>query len=162
MRVGNLSFIKGKFRPAAMTSSHRPQLPRHFPATINRKPQATMAAPPVSSSSTSAAAAGSCKVVLANSIAKSLLTEVTADIKSLARSPRLHGFLANKDPAARMYADWTAKTCKEKLVDKSIPTYKQLLANTLQVESTLSSVRSNVKISKMKSVKPIRIPKSTV
>lgn len=74
-----------------------------------------MAAPPPPSAGTAATSgSGSCKVVLANSIAKSLLTEVTADIRSLARSPRLHGFLANKDPAARMYADWTAKTCKEK------------------------------------------------
>lgn len=96
-----------------MTTSHRPQLPRHFPATIARTHQPMMAALPASSSG-AATASSSCKVVLANSIAKNLLSEVTADIKSLARSPRLHGFLANKDPAARMYADWTAKTCKEK------------------------------------------------
>ena len=55
-----------------------------------------------------------CKVVLANNIAKNLLQEVAAGIKALERPPQLHGFLANRDPAGRMYADWTAKTCKEK------------------------------------------------
>ncbi|KAK3713507.1 Methylenetetrahydrofolate dehydrogenase [NAD(+)] [Vermiconidia calcicola] len=56
---------------------------------------------------------GACKVVLAGSIAKSLLCEVYDGLQKLGRQPRLHGFLANQDPAARMYADWTAKTCKE-------------------------------------------------
>lgn len=56
----------------------------------------------------------SCKTVLAGSIAKKLLAEVQDDLKDLGRAPRLHGFLANDDPAARMYAEWTAKTCREK------------------------------------------------
>lgn len=55
-----------------------------------------------------------CKTVLAGSIAKSLLAEVQEGLKAIDRPPQLHGFLANKDPAARMYADWTAKTCREK------------------------------------------------
>ena len=57
---------------------------------------------------------GACKVVLASSIAKKLLAEVEDGLRTVDRKPKLHGFLANKDPAARMYADWTAKTCKEK------------------------------------------------
>jgi methylenetetrahydrofolate dehydrogenase (NAD+) len=57
---------------------------------------------------------GACKTVLAGSIAKSLLNEVKDGLQHLDRVPKLHGFLANKDPAAKMYADWTAKTCKEK------------------------------------------------
>lgn len=112
---------------AITTPHHRPQLTRQFPAaTITRKPHPVMSVPASSSAGSAnnpssaslnpsaSASSNSCKVVLANSIAKSLLTQVTADIKSLPRAPRLHGFLANKDPAARMYADWTAKTCKEK------------------------------------------------
>lgn len=59
-------------------------------------------------------AAGSCKVVLAATIAKSLLVEIEEGLGQTSRPPVLHGFLANKDPAARMYADWTAKTCREK------------------------------------------------
>ncbi|KAK0250118.1 Methylenetetrahydrofolate dehydrogenase [NAD(+)] [Friedmanniomyces endolithicus] len=59
------------------------------------------------------ASSGPCKTVLAGAIAKSLLAEVTADLKNLDNAPRLHGYLANKDPAARMYADWSAKTCRE-------------------------------------------------
>ena len=51
--------------------------------------------------------------MLASSIAKKLLSEVHSDLRTVSRPPRLHGFLANKDPAAKMYADWTAKTCKE-------------------------------------------------
>ena len=58
--------------------------------------------------------APNCKVILAQSIAKSLLSEVQENLRKLGRSPLLVGFLANSDPAARMYADWTAKTCKEK------------------------------------------------
>jgi len=53
-------------------------------------------------------------VVLAGTIANSLIKEVKDDLEALKYSPRLHGFLANQDPAARMYADWTAKTCNEK------------------------------------------------
>ena len=60
------------------------------------------------------ASQGSCKVVLAGSIAKALLVEVNAGLQELEQAPRLVGFLANQDPAARMYADWTAKTCREK------------------------------------------------
>ncbi|KAH0562087.1 NAD-dependent 5,10-methylenetetrahydrafolate dehydrogenase [Trichoglossum hirsutum] len=54
-----------------------------------------------------------CKVVLAGTIAKAILGEVREGLSRLPRVPLLVGFLANADPAARMYADWTAKTCKE-------------------------------------------------
>ncbi|GAB1734603.1 methylenetetrahydrofolate dehydrogenase [Hortaea werneckii] len=57
--------------------------------------------------------AGSCKTVLAGGIAKKLLSEVSSGLQTLGRRPRLYGFLANQDPAARMYADWTARTCTE-------------------------------------------------
>lgn len=56
----------------------------------------------------------SCKVVLAGNVAKSLLAEVLEGRNTLNRAPHLVGFLANSDPAANMYADWTEKTCKEK------------------------------------------------
>ena len=56
----------------------------------------------------------SCKVVLAGPVAKSLLSEVADGLSKLQRAPLLVGFLANADPAARMYADWTDRTCKEK------------------------------------------------
>lgn len=56
----------------------------------------------------------SCKVVLAGAVAKSLLSEVTDGLSELQRAPLLVGFLANADPAAQMYADWTDRTCKEK------------------------------------------------
>lgn len=56
----------------------------------------------------------SCKVVLAGMVAKDLLTEVIEDVSGLGKSPLLVGFLANTDPAARKYADWTDRTCREK------------------------------------------------
>jgi methylenetetrahydrofolate dehydrogenase (NAD+) len=56
----------------------------------------------------------SCKVVLAGTIAKSILEEVRDGLAKLPKPPLLVGFLANTDPAARMYADLTAKVCKEK------------------------------------------------
>lgn len=55
-----------------------------------------------------------CKVVLANNIAKGLLSEVQAGLSTLGRKPHLLGILANSDPAAKVYADWTERTCKEK------------------------------------------------
>lgn len=55
-----------------------------------------------------------CRVVLAGSVAKRLLSEVQEGLVHLGRAPLLVGFLANDDPAARMYANWTRKTCEEK------------------------------------------------
>lgn len=55
-----------------------------------------------------------CKVILAGTIAKKLLGEVTDGLKTINRAPLLVGFLSSADPAARVYADWTEKTCKDK------------------------------------------------
>ena len=60
-----------------------------------------------------------CKVILAGSIAKSLQAEVAEGRATLASPPRLLGFLANEDPAAKMYADWTRKTCEDRCVEIS-------------------------------------------
>ncbi|PRT53773.1 Methylenetetrahydrofolate dehydrogenase [NAD(+)] [Wickerhamiella sorbophila] len=54
-----------------------------------------------------------CKTVLASSIAKPFAEELKDGVKQLEKKPVLVGFLANADPAARMYADWTGKTCEE-------------------------------------------------
>ena len=62
----------------------------------------------------SGGAVSSCKVVLANNIAKGLLAEVQAGLAKLDRKPHLLGILGNDDPAAKVYADWTEKTAKEK------------------------------------------------
>lgn len=52
-----------------------------------------------------------CKVILASTIATQIMNEVRASASSLPRPPHLVGFLANSDPAAKMYADWTGTTC---------------------------------------------------
>ena len=57
---------------------------------------------------------GSCKVVLAGTMAKDLLAEVSQGLSKVGKAPLLIGFLANKDPAARKYAEWTDRTCQEK------------------------------------------------
>lgn len=71
----------------------------------------------------SAAAAqvmSSCKVVLAGTIAKKMQSEIAEGLRKVSRKPHLVGFLANKDPAARMYADWTGKTCIDNGFDFSL------------------------------------------
>jgi methylenetetrahydrofolate dehydrogenase (NAD+) len=55
-----------------------------------------------------------CKVILANNIAKGLLEEIRVGLQALDRKPLLVGFLSSADPAARVYAEWTGKTCNEK------------------------------------------------
>ncbi|KAL3438726.1 hypothetical protein BDV09DRAFT_95782 [Aspergillus tetrazonus] len=54
-----------------------------------------------------------CKVMLSKHVANGLLAEVSEGIKTLEKPPHLVGFLANNDPAALMYAQWTEKTCHE-------------------------------------------------
>lgn len=61
-----------------------------------------------------------CKVVTAETIAKSLLVEVKDTLAkiqgSAAGQPTLAAFLANDDPAAVKYAEWSKKTCEDKYV----------------------------------------------
>ncbi|KAF2750911.1 bifunctional protein [Sporormia fimetaria CBS 119925] len=54
-----------------------------------------------------------CKVILANNIAKTLLEEVHTGLQKISHKPKLVGFLSSTDPAARVYAEWTRKTCTE-------------------------------------------------
>ncbi|KAL2129031.1 hypothetical protein VTI74DRAFT_8327 [Chaetomium olivicolor] len=58
-----------------------------------------------------------CKVILADTIAKKLLSEVRETLVNVqgpdAGKPTLVAFLANDDPAAAQYADWSKKTCEE-------------------------------------------------
>lgn len=39
--------------------------------------------------------------------------QIHKDIQERQICPKLVGFLANEDPAAKKYAEWTAKTCAE-------------------------------------------------
>ena len=57
--------------------------------------------------------ASQCKVMLAGTIAKKLLVEVGEGLAQLKRPPLLVGFLSTSDPAARVYAEWTGKTCRD-------------------------------------------------
>lgn len=51
--------------------------------------------------------------VSASRVSTEFVSELIANVSTLCIQPQLVGFLANDDPAAKMYADWTAKTCVE-------------------------------------------------
>lgn len=53
------------------------------------------------------------KAVLASTIAKTFVKELEDGLAVLEKAPLLVGFLANTDPAARTYAEWTGKTSQE-------------------------------------------------
>lgn len=59
-----------------------------------------------------------CKVILAETIARGLLAEVKETLGAIQQDtegqPTLVAFLANDDPAAVKYAEWSKKTCEEK------------------------------------------------
>lgn len=59
---------------------------------------------------TSSVTAG--KTILASTIAKPFSEEISQGVAQLGYLPKLVGLLANDDPAARMYANWTGKTCE--------------------------------------------------
>ncbi|KAI9483478.1 MAG: hypothetical protein EXX96DRAFT_558323 [Benjaminiella poitrasii] len=54
-----------------------------------------------------------CKTVLASKVSASFRNQIKEDIKARNIRPKLVGFLANSDPAAMKYAEWTSKTCAE-------------------------------------------------
>ncbi|KAI9188202.1 Methylenetetrahydrofolate dehydrogenase [NAD(+)] [Blastocladiella emersonii ATCC 22665] len=54
-----------------------------------------------------------CKTLLATGIAAKFSDEVRASATGLTPTPVLVGFLANTDPAAATYAEWTAKACAD-------------------------------------------------
>lgn len=53
------------------------------------------------------------KKILASLISVGYLQEIKDATEKLQRPPKLVGLLANTDPAAKMYAQWTGKTCNE-------------------------------------------------
>lgn len=53
------------------------------------------------------------RTILASSIAKTFVPELEAGLRELGRAPLLVGFVANADPAARTYAEYTEKVCTE-------------------------------------------------
>jgi methylenetetrahydrofolate dehydrogenase (NAD+) len=61
-----------------------------------------------------------CKTILASTIAKGLQAEVNEGLAKLHKRPHLLGILANDDPAAQVYADWTGKTAKENGFDYTV------------------------------------------
>ena len=117
-----------------------------------------MASSQISRKASTQNAPSSCKVVLAGSIAKSLLTEVREGIVRLDRPLRLHGFLANRDPAAKMYAEWTAKTCRDKYRLPVQSRDSATFTNAGSVASTSRSAKSMEKLWKTRSETRIRMP----
>ncbi|KAI8640711.1 hypothetical protein BD408DRAFT_452501 [Parasitella parasitica] len=54
-----------------------------------------------------------CKTVLASTIASSFRNHIKKTLSARNIKPTLVGFLANNDPAAKKYAEWTARSCSE-------------------------------------------------
>lgn len=72
------------------------------------------------------------RTILASTIAKLYTEEVADQVKQLDFKPKIVGLLGNNDPAAKMYAEWTSKTCKELGFDyELIESDKQELENKL-------------------------------
>ncbi|EXJ56482.1 methylenetetrahydrofolate dehydrogenase (NAD+) [Cladophialophora yegresii CBS 114405] len=85
-----------------------------------------MSNPPPPAAAATGSSSHSCKVILANTIAKVLISEIQAGLTALnhqrqhqqqlehvPQPPHLLGILANADPAAQTYARWTEKTCHD-------------------------------------------------
>lgn len=53
------------------------------------------------------------RTVLALTIAKPYIDEIQQGVLELPFKPTVVGLLANSDPAAKMYANWTGKTCEQ-------------------------------------------------
>lgn len=78
------------------------------------------------------------RTILASTVAKPFVEEITAEVAQLGFRPKLVGFLANDDPAAQMYANWTGKTCE--LLGF---TYELVSVDKNELESALISANNN-------------------
>ncbi|KAK6199434.1 tetrahydrofolate dehydrogenase/cyclohydrolase [Scheffersomyces amazonensis] len=78
------------------------------------------------------------RTILASTIAKPYIEEINAGLSKLDFKPKLVGFLANDDPAAEMYANWTSKTC-----DSLGFTYELIKVNKNDLESQLMKANEN-------------------
>lgn len=105
-----------------------------------------------------------CKVITADTIAKGLLAEVKETLAKVQGpdggvQPTLAAFLANGDPAAVKYAEWSKKTCEDKYAPTSVPRWRAhacmpLCSDTRPfpaVASTLTSAPSTRRFSRRKS-----------
>lgn len=52
------------------------------------------------------------RTILASTIAKQYVEEITSEVAKLPFKPKVVGFLGNGDPASKTYASWTGKTCE--------------------------------------------------
>lgn len=78
------------------------------------------------------------RTILASTIAKQYIDEITAKVSQSDLKPKLVGFLANNDPAAQMYANWTGKTCE--LLGF---TYELVQVDKNELESALIAANNN-------------------
>ncbi|KAH3675007.1 hypothetical protein WICMUC_002839 [Wickerhamomyces mucosus] len=81
------------------------------------------------------------RTILASTIAKKYVQEVQDDVSKLGRSPKLVGFLANTDPAAQMYADWTGKTAESLGF-----TYELRVVNKEELEEAIINANEDDKV----------------
>ncbi|KAI9329718.1 hypothetical protein BDR26DRAFT_841931 [Obelidium mucronatum] len=80
---------------------------------LKRKTDSTAAPALPVPAATKSAPAGPCRTVLASEVCSSYINDLKKAISEKKKSPLLVGFLANDDPAAKKYAEWTGKTCED-------------------------------------------------
>lgn len=81
------------------------------------------------------------RTILASTIAKVYTKEITEKVESLNFTPKVVGLLANDDPAAEMYANWTSKTCKELGFD-----YELIKCSKQDLETNLIHANNNKEV----------------
>ncbi|KAJ3280294.1 NAD-dependent 5,10-methylenetetrahydrafolate dehydrogenase [Blyttiomyces sp. JEL0837] len=54
-----------------------------------------------------------CRVIQAAEVAESFVVDLKKQVAQKETAPLLVGFLANEDPAAKKYAEWTGRTCND-------------------------------------------------
>ena len=81
------------------------------------------------------------KTISSALIAEPFLLDIKNQIKALKTAPTLVGFLANDDPAASKYAEWTAKTCSETGINFQL---RKVARTLLEDELTLANADANV------------------
>lgn len=76
------------------------------------------------------------KVISSASIAEPFLLDLKSKVSALKSIPKLVGFLANDDPAAAKYAEWTSKTCLETGINFEL---RKVLRTELEDQLTLAN-----------------------
>ncbi|TPX40122.1 hypothetical protein SeMB42_g04425 [Synchytrium endobioticum] len=91
-----------------------------------------------------------CQVVSPVDVAAPFLDEIKRKLSNAKEKPLLVAFLANGDPAAKKYAEWTAKTCRQADVEFELREVPRT-----QLEEAIMEANEDVKVNGMMSYFPV-------